>query len=71
MTGQGLTGYFDCLGHKSDLPCTVRVSYAKSMEIIFSSCPKPVDQKACPYYRRRAAGPRPGKSVGVQPVLSV
>ena len=71
MTGQGLTGYFDCFGNKSGLPCTVGVSYAKSMENIFPSSLKPVDQKACPYYRRRTVGPRPGASFGVRPVLSV
>jgi len=71
MTGQGLTVNFDCFGNKSGLPCTVGVSYAKSMENIFPSSLKPVDQKACPYYRRRAAGPRAGTRFGVRSVLSV
>ena len=36
MTGQGLTGYFECVGDESGLPCTPGVSsYAKSMEVIF------------------------------------
>jgi len=35
MTGQGLTGYFECVGDESGLPCTAGVSYAKSMEVIF------------------------------------
>ena len=44
MSGQGLTGYFECGADEAGLPRNAKVFYAKSMEeIFFYICPKAVD----------------------------
>ncbi len=66
MSGQGLTGYFECVADEVELPRIARVFYAKSMEeIFFYICPKAVDQKAGPYFRGRGFGPSPGTRLSV------
>lgn len=72
MSGQVLTGYFECVADKVGLPRIAKVFYAKSMEeVFFYIGPKPLDQKAGPHFRGRTPGPSPGACLSIRPVFPV